>query len=455
MKALAIIAIVLGGATGFLVGWLDVEPRPSTDAASVRSATGGSDNADVESAGHLGQGTGAEQRILDALAAADLDEVHWPRRSEPNEPAVDPAAEFQGALEMSNVMARRLRLRDAVAALAKTNPLLALDLIETIPNELMRRGMFRLAVDIWAEESPAAAAEWLVDAPPGIARLALPSLAAHWGSSDFATASAFADRLSGTLRSTYLYRLGRIERPADELLAWVGSYRNDPAFPGIVERVVGQLGDDVDAVVTLLGELSGSARERGMEATIYRIARTNPDVALELVATSTGNVWRSLYPGLIRGIAENSPERAAAFLAERFAEAREKPHYLIATPGLAVQLFSTWAKAEPDAALEWSLGLDPWLRDHALVGVVTSAQAQRPDIAQRAFETMTRGNNRDRAIDMLMVTAATDDDALKITRDFGYSEFDLQDVVRQRSSALPDWTISVDCPSDAIRYGVR
>lgn len=449
MKALAIIVIVLGGVAGFMVGWLDAKPRPSTDDAAVR------DNPGDENARHLGQGTGAEQRLLDALAVADLDKVHWPWRIEPGEVAIDPAVEFQAALEMSNVMARRLRLRDAVAALAETNPLLALDLIETIPNELMRRGMFRLAVDIWAEGSPAVAAEWVVDAPTGIARLALPSLAAHWGAQDFATASAFADRLSGTLRTTYLYRLGRIERPADELIAWAGNYRHDPAFPGIVERLVGQIGADVDGVVTLLGELSGSARERGIEAAIYRIASANPDAALELVATSTGNVWRSLYPGLIRGIAEKSPERAAAFLAERFAEAREKPHQLITTPSLAMQLFSTWAKTEPDAALGWSLGLDPWLRDHALVGVVTSAQAQRPDIARRAFETITRGNNRWRAIDTLMVTAASDDDAFKITRDFGYSEIDLQDVVRRRSSALRGRTINVNCPSDAIRYGVR
>lgn len=454
MKALAIIAIVLGGAAGFVLGWLDFNPGSSSDDAG-RSATGGLGNPGDESAGHLGQGIGAEQRLLDALAAADLDEVHWPWRSEPNEVAVDPATEFQAALAMSNVMARRLRLRDAVTALAETNPLLALDLIETIPNELMRRGMFRLAVDIWAEASPAAAAEWLADAPTGIARLALPSLASHWGSRDFATAAAFADRLSGTLRTTYLYRLGRIERPADELLAWAGNYRNDPAFPGIVERVVDQLGEEVDAVVTLLGELSGSARERGIEAAIYRIARANPDVALELVATSTGNVWRSLYPGLIRGMAEKSPERAAAFLAERFPELREEPHQLITTPGLATQLFSTWTKSEPDAALEWALGLDPWLRDHALVGVVFSAQPQRPDIARRAFETITRGNTRGRAIDMLIVTAASDDDAFEITRDFGYSEIDLQDVVRQRSSTLRGRTINVDCPSDAIRYGVR
>lgn len=453
---LAIIPIVLGGATGFVLGWLDFDPRSSSDDAAVRSATGGLGNPGDESAGHLGQGIGAEQRLLDALAAADLDEVHWPWRSEPNEVAVDPATEFQAALEMANVMARRLRLRDAVTALAETNPLLALDLIETIPNELMRRGMFLLALDIWAEASPAAAAEWLVDAPTGIARLALPSLAAHWGSRDFATAAAFADRLSGTLRTTYLYRLGRIERPADELLAWVGNYRNDPAFPGIVERVVGQLGDDVDAVVTLLGGLSGSARERGIEAAIYRIASANPDAALELVATSTGNVWRSLYPGLIRGIAEKSPERAAAFLAERFAEAREEPHQWIETPrGPTMQLFSTWAKTEPDAALLWSLGLDPPLRDLALVGVVTSAQAQRPDIARRAFEAITTGNNRRRAIDMLMMAAASDDDAVKIAREFGYSEIDLQDVVRRRSSVLRDRTVNVDCPSDAIRYGLR
>ena len=455
MKPLAIIAIVLGGTTGFVLGWLDVDRRPSTDDAAGRSATTGSGNASAESAGNTGQRTGAEQRVLDALTAADLDEVHWPWRSETTQVAIDPAAEFQAALEMSNVMARRLRLRDAVTALAETNPLLALDLIETIPNELMRRGMFRLAVDIWAEESPADAAEWLVDAPSGIARLALPSLAARWGSRDFATASAFADRLSGTLRTTYLYRLGRIQRPEDELLAWAAGYRNDPAFPGIVERVVAQLGDDVDGVLTLLGELSGPARARGIEAAIYRIARTNPDAALEMVATSTGDEWRRLYPGLIRGIAERSPERAAAFLAERFAEAREEPRHLIATPGLAVQLFSTWAKSDPDAAFRWSLGLDPWLRDHALVGVVTSARAQRPDIARRAFETIRRGNTRGRAIDMLMVTAASDEDALKIARDYGYSEIDLQEVVRRRSSVLRGRPTNVACPRDAIRYGVR
>ena len=459
MRALAIVAVVLGGATGFALGWLDVGPPWSSEDARGHPVAGDEGSAGGAEATLVRRGTGSEQRLLDALSAAsDRHEIRWPWPSEPEDAADDaddPVAVFQAALEMSNVMARRLRLRDAVTALAETNPLLALDLIETIPNELMSRGMFRLAVDIWAQGSPAAAAEWLIGAPAGIARLALPAVAAHWGSRDFATASAFADRLSGTPRTTYLYRLARIERPTGELLAWAGKFRNDPAFAGIVERVVGQLGDDVDATLALLGELSGAARERGLQAAIYWIARTNPDTALELVAASTGNVWRNLYPDLIRGFAEKNPERAAAFLAERVAEAREEPQHLITTPGLAIQLYSTWAKTDPDAALSRSLSLDPWFRDHALVGVAPTAHAQRPDIARRAFDAITRGSYRRQAIDMLIAMAASDDDALQIVRDFGYSEIDLQDVVRQRSSVLRGRTIDVDCPSDAVRYGVR
>ena len=459
MRALAIVAVVLGGATGFALGWLDVGPPWSSDARG-HPVAGDEGSAGGAEATLVRRGTGSEQRLLDALSAAsDRHEIHWPWPSEPKDAADDadnPVAVFQAALEMSNVMARRLRLRDAVTALAETNPLLALDLIETIPNELMRRGMFRLAVDIWAQGSPAAAAEWLIGAPAGVARLALPAVAAHWGSRDFATASAFADRLSGTPRTTYLYRLARIERPTGELLAWAGKYRNDRAFAGIVERVVGQLGDDVDATLALLGELSGAARERGVQAAIYWIARTNPDTALELAAASTGNVWRNLYPDLIRGFAEKNPERAAAFLAERVAEVREEPQHLITTPGLVTSLLWTWAKTDPDAASRWSLGLDdPWLRNDALAGVAIYAHAQRPDIARRAFEMIANRDDRWRAVDMLMVMAASDDDALQIARDFGYGEIDLQDVVRRRSSVLRSRTIDVDCPSDAVRYGVR
>ena len=453
MKALAIIAIVLGGTTGFALGWLDAEPRRPPDDAAGEPAIAGSGNAGAEPSE---QGTGAEQRLMDALAAADLDASHWPRQSPADEVAGDPAAEFQAALEMSNVMARRHRIRAAVIALAGTNPLLALDLIETIPNELMRRGMFRLAVDIWAEKSPTAAAEWLVDAPPGIGRLALPSVAAHWGSRDFRTASAFADRLAGTLRTTYLYRLARIERPAGELLAWAKNYRTDSAFPGIVERVVGQLGDDVDAVVTLLGELSEPALERGKRAAIYQIARANPDAALELAATSTGNVWRTLYPDLIHGFAEKSPERAAAFLAERFAASREEPRHLIMAPSLLSRLLSTWANADPDAAFTWSLSLDPsWLRDDALAAVAVYAHAEQPAIARRAFEAIAEERGRWRAIDRLITIAASDEEAFKIVRDYGYTAIDREEVVHQRSSDRRFRTINVDCPRDAIRYGVR
>ena len=86
---------------------------------------------------------------------------------------------------------------------------------------------------------------------------------------------------------------------------------------------------------------------------------------------------------------------------------------------------------------------------------MTSARAQRPDIARRAFETIRRGNTGGRAIDMLMVTAASDEDALKIARDYGYSEIDLQEVVRRRSSVLRGRPTNVACPRDAIRYGVR
>ena len=355
---------------------------------------------------------------------------------------------------MSNVMARRLRLRDAVTALAEANPLLALDLIETIPNELTKRGMSRLAVDIWAEGSPAAAAEWLVNAPTGIARLALPSVAAHWGTLDFASASGFADRLSGTLRTGYLYRLARIERPKGELLAWAAKYRNDPAHPGITVRLVQHLGDDADAVLTLLGELSGPAFEEGTKAAIRQVARANPDAALELVAGLTGDAWR-LYPDVIAGFAENDPDRAAAFLTEQIAEVRDKRHQAGTLPGVIYRLVSHWATTDANAALRWSLRLDPGLRDSALTYVTIHAHHQRPSIARRAFDAIAQNGHKQRAIEGLIRMAATDEDALGIAREYGRSDVDLNDTVRQRSSFGRRGVVDVDCPRGAVAYGLR
>ena len=446
MKTLAVAAVALAAGAGLVLGWLDVGSGSSTEVRPTRSTAGQSGPGPADD--------NTERRLLDTLAGLDQP-FHWDWQPDEREAAAtDPVAEFHAALAMSNVMARRLRLRDAVAALAESNPLLALDLIETIPNELTKRGMSRLAVDIWAERSPDAAAAWLVEAPPGIARLALPSLARHWGTRDFASASGFADRLSGTLRTGYLYRLARIERPRDELLAWAAKYRNDPAHPGITVRIIQHLGDDVDAMLTLLGALSGPAFEEGAKAAIQRVARANPDAALELVASLTGNAWR-LYPDLIAGFAQNDPDRAAAFLTEQIAEVRDKAHQAGTLPGVIYRLVSNWAATDANAALRWSLRLDPWLRDSALTYVAIHAHHQRPSIARRAFDAIARNGHKQRAIDGLIRMAATDEDALRTARNYDHSDVELSDIVRLRSSFGRGGVFDVDCPRGAVAYGQR
>ena len=446
MKTLAVAAVALAAVAGLVLGWLDVGWGSSAEVHPTRSTARESGPGPADDS--------AERRLLDTLEGLDQP-FHWDWQPDEREAAAtDPVAEFHAALAMSNVMARRLRLRDAVTALAEANPLLALDLIETIPNELTKRGMSRLAVDIWAERSPDAAAAWLVKAPPGIARLALPSLARHWGTRDFASASGFADRLSGTLRTGYLYRLARIERPKGELLAWAAKYRNDPAHPGITVRVVQHLGDDVDAVLTLLGELSGTAFEEGTKAAIRQIARANPDAALELVASLTGDAWR-LYPDLIAGFAENNPVRAAAFLTEKLAEVRDNPRRALTIPGVVYGLVSNWAAADPDATLRWSLTLNPGLRDNALAYVTTHAYRRRPDIARRAFDAIASNSYKQRAMGGLMRMAVTDEDALMTAREYGHSDVDLHDIVRHRSSVGRRGVFDVDCPRGAVAYGLR
>ena len=145
-----------------------------------------------------------------------------------------------------------------------------------------------------------------------VAQRGLTQIAQVWGRRDFAAASAFADELSGSRRSSYLTGLAQAtgRMSTDELLDWISGYRSDPAYPRLVSAAAKRLAQqDADAAFELVAQLPAESRAIPYASMLPMLAMQNPEKAMEvLIAQAVGGALRDL--AVEHGLAGGSRYRA-------------------------------------------------------------------------------------------------------------------------------------------------
>ena len=116
----------------------------------------------------------------------------------------DPRGELQNALDEPDLSKRTMRLMTLISQVAANDPVFAAELLDEVPPGSMQQSITWTLISTWAQKDPLQAARWLEGANSMVAQRGLTQIAQLWGQRDFAAASAFADELSGSRRSSYL-----------------------------------------------------------------------------------------------------------------------------------------------------------------------------------------------------------------------------------------------------------
>jgi len=259
----------------------------------------------------------------------------------------------------------------------------------------MQQSITSALVSTWAQKDPLQAARWLEGANSMVAQRGLTQIAQVWGQRDFAAASAFADELSGSRRSSYLAGLAQAagRMSTDEQLDWISGYRNDPAYPQLV-RVAAQ-----------------------------RLAQQDVDAALELVAGLPAESRLISYASMLPMIAMQNPDKALEVL-DSIDDARVRAQL---TPMVSSMLARTDAKRALDWARDQERGP---LRDQAIAGVLSVLAQTDPSAAKRAIEEIDDTSMRKQPIMVLLQVAPSDEAAIRLGQEYGY---DRETVLTGRS----------------------
>ena len=282
-----------------------------------------------------------------------------------------------------------------ISQVAANDPVLAAELLDEVPPGPMQQSITWSLISTWAQKDPLQAARWLVDANSMFVQRGLTQIAQVWGQRDFAAASAFADELSGSRRSSYLAGLAQStgRMATDELLDWISGYRNDPAYPQLVN------------------------------AAAQRIAQQDTDAALELVAGLPAESRLKSYASILPMIAMQDPEKAIEVL-DDIDDARVRAQL---TPMVA----SILARTDAKHALNWARDQEKGpFRDQAIAGVVSFLAQTDPSAAKRAIEEIDDTSMRKGPIAMLLQIAPSDEAAIRLGQEYGY---DRETVLTMRS----------------------
>ena len=307
----------------------------------------------------------------------------------------DPRGELQSALDEPDLSKRTMRLMTLISQVAANDPALAAELLDEVPPGSMQQSIAWSLISTWAQKDPLQAARWLVDANSMVTQNGLTQVAQVWGQRDFSAASAFADELSGSRRSSYLAALAQVagRMSTDELLDWISGYRSDPAYPQLVS------------------------------AAAQRLAQQDVDAALELVAELPAESRLMSYASMLPMIAMQDPEKALEVL-DDIDDARVRAQL---TPLVSSMLARTDAKR----ALDWARDQEKGpLRDQAIAGVASILVHTDPSAAKRAVDDIDDSSIRKGPIMALLQVAPSDEAAILLGQEYGY---DRETVLTMRS----------------------
>ena len=310
-------------------------------------------------------------------------------------PLQDPRAELEDVLAERNMMRRIPRLHRLITRVAANDPLAAAELLDDLPGTLMHHSVGVL-VEIWSRSDPAEAARWLANKNTQVAVQGLHQLASRWGEGDFDAAAAYADTLPETRRAAFLQGLLVATRrlSINEMRAWVSRYEGDPAYPGLI----------MDAAQLLI--------------------REDADAAMDLIESLPAEM-RS-YASILPPLAYQDPEAAVALI-DDIEDTSVRDQVLPMVSG-------SWAQNDPASALDWTIGLERGSgRDHAIAAVSIALAGFDRDRAVDAINEIDDPDVRRITVWPLLLTAQTDDEAVRLGRDNGLDRDAVMELREQRS----------------------
>ena len=331
-------------------------------------------------------------------------------------PLQDPRAELEDVLAERSMMRRIPRLHRLITRVAANDPLAAAELIDDLPGTLMHHSVGVL-VEIWSRSDPAAAARWLANKNTQVAVQGLHQLASRWGEGDFDAAAAYADTLPETRRAAFLQGLLVATRrlSIDDMRAWVSRYEGDPAYPGLI----------MDAAQLLI--------------------REDADAAIDLIESLPAEVRAPSYASILPPLAYQDPEAAVALI-DDIEDTSVRDQVLPMVSG-------SWAQNDPESALDWTISLERGSgRDHAIASVSMALAGFDRDRAVDAIDEIDDPDVRRNAVWPLLLTAQTDDEAVRLGRDHG---FDLDAVMELRGGqgAMHRGAIFAPYPTTYVSFG--
>lgn len=312
----------------------------------------------------------------------------------------DPYAELESLVAGIGTGSDFRRLRRLVNRVAADDPLAAVALIDDLPASLSEYGIQALA-QVWSDTDPEEAARWLAELSVKVSGDDLKRLARRWGQSDFEAANAFADTLTGRKRAFFLTGLADATPQRwseEELLAWVSRYEGEYAYPDL-----------------MVGVVRGFAQE-------------DVSAAIELIETLPERIQLDSYRSVLRSLA---PEAAITLIDEIGNESWRD--------ALLSTVFSAWARTDMKSALDRARDLSPvGTRDLTIASVSFSLIDYHADLdIDHVIEVLDEIEDpelRKASIWPLLFTVESDDEAMRLGRDFGLDRNAVLEVREQRDS---------------------
>ncbi len=313
-----------------------------------------------------------------------------------SQPLQDPRAELESILAERGMMKRLPRLHQLVTRMAADDPAATAELIDDLPGSLKSYAIQAL-VEVWSRNSPEEAARWLAKESLQVSEQGLRVLAWRWGESDFEAANAFADTLTARRRASFLNGLVAATHgmSSDEVLAWVSRYENEPSYPGMITNAV------------------------------QSVVRHDVDGAIELVETLPEEARGASYGSVLSLIAYEDPEAAVDMLDDIDDESMRQQ--------LVLRVVGVWASNDAESALDWSLDLGSGpTRDQAIASISYSLVGFDMDRAVEVIDEIEDPEVRRGPLWQLLVAMETDDEAIRLGRDYGLDRDAVLETREQR-----------------------
>ena len=325
----------------------------------------------------------------------------------------DPRAEIESIVAGTDLGSQYRRLSRLVNRLAADDPLAAAEMIDGLPAPLRESAIHELT-KAWSSTDPEAAALWLAGKNVRFSGDGLNSLARRWGQNDFEAANAFADTLTGSKRALFLTGLaGATEGSKEELLEWVSRYEGEPAYPDLMVSVV------------------------------QRFAQEDVGTAMELIETLTERIQLASYRSVVASLDFRNPEAAVALMEEIGNES--------VRDDLVPMVSGMWARNDAKSALGWARELSPGRpRDQAMALITSSLTRSDTDLdIDQVIEVIDEIEDpelRKNSVWPLLFQVESDDEAIRIGRDYGVDRNHVLAIRGMRGRMLGPALMSEDSP---------